>query len=101
MTSTYGIPVWGSYCIFAVLTIIAGLLLGLVSSQRGLPIYSASPGLVWIDNEFLSFQFIVYLCDAVFPPSPPPQYPGQHHLEPPKPKAEQETGDLVRVHSPE
>jgi len=33
MTEEYGIPEWGCYVIFAVLTIIAGLVLGLVSQQ--------------------------------------------------------------------
>jgi len=31
MTEDYGIPVWGSYLIFAIATIIVGLLIGLVS----------------------------------------------------------------------
>jgi len=31
MTEDYGIPVWGSYLVFAIATIIIGLLLGLVS----------------------------------------------------------------------
>jgi len=30
MTEDYGIPVWGSYLIFAIATIILGLLIGLV-----------------------------------------------------------------------
>jgi len=33
MTDDYGIPVWGSYLIFAVATIILGLLIGLVSLE--------------------------------------------------------------------
>ena len=33
MTEEYGIPVWGSYGIFAVATIIVGLLLGVVSGR--------------------------------------------------------------------
>ncbi len=32
MTEEYGIPVWGSYTIFAIATIIVGLILGLVST---------------------------------------------------------------------
>ena len=31
MTTEFGIPVWGSYVIFALATILVGLLLGLVS----------------------------------------------------------------------
>ncbi|ELU12866.1 hypothetical protein CAPTEDRAFT_173899 [Capitella teleta] len=61
MTTDYGIPVWGSYCIFAVVTIFAGLLLGLL---------------------------IVYLCDAMFPPSLPPVYNNQRHQMPPRPGQE-------------
>jgi hypothetical protein len=33
MTNEYGIPVWGSYIIFAVATILLGLLIGLVSNH--------------------------------------------------------------------
>ena len=41
MTEEYGIPEWGCYVIFAVLTIIVGLLLGLVSTL--LKLYSVNP----------------------------------------------------------
>ena len=34
MTEQFGIPVWGSYLIFAVATIVVGLLLGLVSEAK-------------------------------------------------------------------
>ncbi|XP_071163661.1 thioredoxin-related transmembrane protein 1-like [Mytilus edulis] len=49
MTEEYGIPEWGCYVIFAIATIMTGLILGLV---------------------------IVFLCDFVFPsrPSPPSNY---------------------------
>jgi hypothetical protein len=33
MTEEYGIPVWGSYIMFAVFTIVMGLLFGLVSKR--------------------------------------------------------------------
>lgn len=33
MTNEYGIPVWGSYIIFALATILLGLLIGLVSNR--------------------------------------------------------------------
>jgi len=36
MTDDYGIPVWGSYLIFAIATIIFGLLIGLVSLRASL-----------------------------------------------------------------
>jgi len=39
MTDDYGIPVWGSYLIFAIVTIVLGLLLGLVSKKNHLLIY--------------------------------------------------------------
>ena len=31
MTAEYGIPTWGSYALFAVATILCGLILGLVN----------------------------------------------------------------------
>ena len=33
LTGTYGVPVWGSYTIFGVLTVATGLLLGVVSGN--------------------------------------------------------------------
>ena len=50
MTEEYGIPEWGCYVIFAVLTIIAGLVLGLVSQQ----VYH------------LRVLFFSWICKAIF-----------------------------------
>ena len=36
LTVTYGLPVWASYAIFGVATVLTGLLLGMVSSFIGL-----------------------------------------------------------------
>lgn len=37
LTNTLGIPSWGSYVIFAIVTLFLGLLLGLVSKKKKLP----------------------------------------------------------------
>ena len=36
LTVTYGLPVWASYTIFGVATVLTGLLLGMVSYSGGL-----------------------------------------------------------------
>jgi len=66
MTDDYGIPVWGSYLIFAVATIILGLLIGLVSLEACSVQYCNAVAVITYhvgDMTDVCLLFMVALCN--------------------------------------
>lgn len=74
MTDQLGIPVWGSYVIFGLVTLFSGLALGLVGSTRRSPCFLLSHLSCVLhtsrDQMFLfpsRLQLLVFIADFVFP----------------------------------
>ena len=64
MTDDYGIPVWGSYLIFAVATIILGLFIGLVSMKFCI-VYSYQFMFVQVDGSKCVFCHLLFYYIAI------------------------------------
>lgn len=77
LTESVGIPVWGSYAIFALATLFSGLILGLVSEPLEAEWLVSAVLCLCFNPVFLWFQMMVFLADCLCPSKKhrPPQYP--------------------------
>jgi hypothetical protein len=61
---TYGLPIWGSYIIFALFTIVLGALLGLVN------LFLVLANSLILIGDVLRLQLLVCIIDCIYPPRP-------------------------------